>query len=76
MLVRVVAWHADHAAVVSLQALTELFKPILHTQLLIWQHSRYWNSLPRLVAVMREVCNDLIMQARKFIPGGCSFGRR
>lgn len=52
------------------QALAELFKPILHTLLLIWQHSQHWNTPPRLVAVMREVCNDLIRQARKFIPGG------
>lgn len=54
-----------------LQALAELFKPTLHTLLLIWQHSRHWNTAPRLVAVLREVCNDLIMQARKFVPGGC-----
>ncbi len=53
-----------------MQALTELFKPILHTLLLVWQHSKYWNVAPRLVAVMREICNDLIMQACKFIPGG------
>lgn len=55
-----------------LQALTELFKPILHTLLLIWQHSKYWNSAPRLVAIVREICNDLIMQACKFIPGAAA----
>ena len=49
--------------------LTDLFKPILHTLLLIWHHSPHYNSAPRLVTLIREACNDLIMQARRFIPG-------
>jgi len=51
-------------------ALVGLFKPILHTLLLIWQHSKHYSSPPRLVALVRQICNDLIQQARRFCPGG------
>ena len=47
--------------------LTSLFKPILHTILLIWKHSKYYNSATRLVILIREICNDLIMQACRFL---------
>ena len=50
-------------------ALVGLFKPILHTLLLIWQHSKAYASAPRLVALVRQICNDLIQQARRFCPG-------
>ena len=33
--------------------------------MLIWKHSRYYNSPSRLVVLMREICNDLIEQARR-----------
>lgn len=50
-------------------ALASLFKPILHTLLLIWQHSQHYSSAPRLVSLIRHICNDLIAQARRFCPG-------
>ena len=50
-------------------ALAGLFKPILHTLLLIWQHAQHYSSAPRLVALVRQICNDLIAQARRFCPG-------
>lgn len=50
-------------------ALVGLFKPILHTLLLIWQHSKHYASAPRLVALVRQICNNLIQQARRFCPG-------
>lgn len=50
-------------------ALVDLFKPIVHTLLLIWKHSDHYNSAARFVTLMVEICNDLIMQACKFIPG-------
>lgn len=49
-------------------ALVELFKPIIHTLMLIWKGSKHYGS-PRFVTLMVEICNDLIMQACKFIPG-------
>ncbi len=43
-------------------ALVELFKPIMHTLMLIWKHSKYYNNSARFVTLMCEICNDLIMQ--------------
>lgn len=53
-------------------ALASLFRPILHTLLLIWQHSKHYSTAPRLVALVRQICNSLIQQARHFCPGACS----
>ncbi|KAK9808985.1 hypothetical protein WJX72_007373 [[Myrmecia] bisecta] len=50
-------------------ALVDLFKPAMHTLLLIWKHSGHYNTAARVVTLLRETCNDLIMQACKFIPG-------
>ena len=49
--------------------LTDLFKLILHLILLIWKHSKYYNTATRLVILIREICNDLIMQACRFLAG-------
>ena len=50
-------------------ALIELFKPMFHTMLLIWKHSGHYNTSAKMVTLIREMCNDLIMQACKFVPG-------
>ncbi|PNW78281.1 hypothetical protein CHLRE_09g403800v5 [Chlamydomonas reinhardtii] len=49
--------------------LVDLFKPIMHTLMLIWKHSKSYNSSTRFVTLMQEICNDLIMQACKYVPG-------
>jgi hypothetical protein len=43
-------------------ALVPLFKPVMHTMLLIWKHSKYYNTSARFVTLLQEICNDLIMQ--------------
>lgn len=50
-------------------ALADLFKPVFHTLMLIWKHSRHYNSSARFVMLVQETCNDLIMQACKYVPG-------
>ena len=50
-------------------ALSELFLPIMHTIMLVWKNSNYYNSSVRIVVLMREICNDLIMQACKYVDG-------
>lgn len=50
-------------------ALVDLFKPIMHTLMLIWKHSPFYNTSARFVSLMQEICNSLIMQACKFVPG-------
>jgi dynein heavy chain len=43
------------------------FQPIMHTIMLVWKHSKYYNTPARLVVLMREICNDLIQQAHQFV---------
>ncbi|KAF1327364.1 Sporangia induced dynein heavy chain, partial [Globisporangium splendens] len=54
-------------------SLTELFKPMLHIILLIWKNSKHYNTPARLVVLMREICNSLIDQARKYLSGELIF---
>ena len=51
----------------SFQALTDVFRPTVHLIMLIWKHSKFYNTPARLVVLMREICNDLIAQARAFV---------
>lgn len=51
------------------EALPESFTPILHTLLLIWRSSAYYNTPPRLVLLLQEIVNALIRQARTFLCG-------
>jgi dynein heavy chain len=48
-------------------ALVPLFKPIFHTMLLIWKHSKYYNTAARFVTLLQEICNDLIMQVHSVL---------
>ena len=44
--------------------LTESFRPIVHLIMLVWKHSKHYNTPARLVVLMREICNELIRQVR------------
>ena len=46
----------------AFRGLTDTFRPIVHLIMLVWKHSKYYNTAPRLVVLMREICNSLIMQ--------------
>ena len=43
--------------------LIPVFKPTMHTLLLVWKNSKFYNTPARLVVIMRELCNTLIAQA-------------
>ncbi len=49
--------------------LPEIFPPIMHMILLIWTNSPYYNTTPRLVVLIREICNAIIFRAKKFVDG-------
>lgn len=51
--------------------LITLFRPILHTLLLIWQHSKYYGTADRLLSLVRDIGNALVEQARKLCNGRC-----
>lgn len=53
--------------------LLHLFKPIMHTILLIWKNSTYYNTPARLVVLMREICNALINGACNYVSGEMIF---
>ena len=56
------------------EELPELFVPMLHIILLVWKNSRCYNSAPRLVVLMWQICNALIRKAGQFISGSKIFG--
>mmetsp|Transcript_26845 Transcript_26845/g.4867 ORF Transcript_26845/g.4867 Transcript_26845/m.4867 type:complete len:262 (+) Transcript_26845:882-1667(+) len=49
--------------------LEKIFVPVMHTILLIWNHSEYYNTPARLVVLIREICNAIITQACNYLSG-------
>lgn len=49
--------------------LENVFIPIMHTILMIWEHSEHYNTPARLVVLIREICNAIISQACKYLSG-------
>lgn len=47
-----------------------LFDHIMYTILLIWKHNPHYKSASRLVVLIREICNAIILKANRFINGG------
>jgi dynein heavy chain len=47
----------------------DLYIPIMHLILLIWKKSKYYNTPPRLVVLIREICNAIITKAKDYMPG-------
>lgn len=47
----------------------ETFMPIMHTILLIWKNSKFYNTPPRLVVLIREICNEIIRKGQNYLPG-------
>jgi dynein heavy chain len=55
-----------------LQSLTVLCFPpqaVFHMLLLVWTHSKHYNTSARLVPLLRLIVEDLIAQCRKHLPG-------
>jgi len=50
----------------SFPTLAAEFRPTMHAIVLIWKHSRFYNTPARLATLVREICNELIDQARKY----------
>ncbi|CAK4776251.1 unnamed protein product [Aphanomyces euteiches] len=54
-------------------ALVDLFRPMMHSILLVWKWSRFYNTPPRLVVLIRQICNELIRKAFNFLNGKMLF---
>jgi dynein heavy chain len=57
----------------ELSELIDVFKPVMHTILLIWTYSQYYNTPARLVVLIREICNAIINRCRTSINGDTIF---
>jgi dynein heavy chain len=57
----------------DLPEVIELFGPIMQTILLIWQYSQHYNTPARLVVLIREICNAIIIRCRDAINGPAIF---
>jgi len=51
------------------ESLARIFKPIMLTILLIWKHSHHYNTPPRLVVMVREICNAVIKRSQMYLSG-------
>ena len=52
---------------VEFSNILSLIKPIMHIILLIWTHSKFFNTTARIVVLVREICNDIIKRGQEFI---------
>lgn len=62
-------WFQQLESESDFQRLGQVFQPILHTILLIWKKSNFYNVPTRLVVLIRELCNELIRQSCSFLSG-------
>jgi dynein heavy chain len=53
----------------DISEVAETFVPIMHTILMIWKYSSYYNTPARLVVLIREICNAIITQCHNFVNG-------
>ena len=49
--------------------LAEQARPLLHTLLLVWAHSRHFNTAGRMVPLLRLILRDVVAQIRRSAPG-------
>ena len=47
----------------------DLFVPIMHSIMLIYENSNHHKSPSRIVLLIREICNAIITRASEYIPG-------
>ncbi|OQS01914.1 dynein heavy chain [Thraustotheca clavata] len=62
-------WFEKMEQEVDFTALDALFRPIMHSILLVWKWSRFYNTPPRLVVLVRQICNELIRKAFAYMNG-------
>jgi dynein heavy chain len=56
------------------ESMDQHFDGVLHTILLIWRYSKYYNTPTRMAVLIREICNTVISKATNFISGPDIFG--
>ena len=49
------------------EAVPDMIKPIMHVLLMIWKHSKFYNTPPSLALLMRMLCNAIMDKSRDFL---------
>ncbi|XP_071954573.1 dynein beta chain, ciliary-like [Antedon mediterranea] len=62
--------HIDGFEEVDFPELPERLPALMHTICLIWSHSEYYNTPPRIIVLFQELCNSLINQCRNYLDPG------
>ena len=47
----------------------------MHLLLLVWKNSRFYNTPPRLVVIMQEICNQIIALGCNYVDGATIFAQ-
>lgn len=58
---------------VDFPRLKSVFVPLMHTILLVFTHSRTYNTKQRLSCLLEEICNSLVRKAQQHISGETIF---
>ncbi|TYZ60954.1 hypothetical protein PybrP1_011234 [[Pythium] brassicae (nom. inval.)] len=62
-------WFDGLSGAATFPAIRDLFRPIFHSVLLVWKCSRFYNTPTRLVVLIRQICNEIIRKAVRFLSG-------
>ena len=49
------------------ESVTNMIKPIMHVLLMIWKHSKFYNTPPSLAILIRMICNNVMEKSRDFL---------
>ena len=56
------ASHIEGFEEVDFNELLPKLAPLIHVVCLIWSNSQYYNTAPRIIVLLQEICNSLIDQ--------------
>ena len=59
--------HLETLNSTEFEEVNTLLKPIMHTLLMIWKHSKFYNTPPALALMLRMTCNKIIEQSRDYM---------
>lgn len=62
-------WCVRFEETTEFEELVPLFRPVMHLLLRIWRTSRYYNTPGRIIVIIREFSNSVILHAQRYLPG-------
>jgi len=49
---------------VDFEEMQKLFEPMMHVVCLVWANSKYYNTPARIIILLQEICNLIILLVR------------